>query len=65
MSSDDGIFTFRYNASMQDAPRGGYYPANPGTQQPRQYQFSSTDPWQREERERVSVKFKFECETLK
>lgn len=41
---------------MQDPPRGGYYPANgtAGTAlQPRQYQYSATNPWQREEREKV------------
>lgn len=44
----------RYTASMQDPPRGGYYPAGgTGTvQQPRQYQYSATNPWQREEREK-------------
>lgn len=46
----------RYTASMQDPPRGGYYPANgtAGTMlQPRQYQYSATNPWQREEKEKV------------
>lgn len=41
---------------MQDPPRGGYYPANgmAGTMlQPRQYQYSATNPWQREEKEKV------------
>ena len=38
---------------MQDPPRGGYYPTGAGAQQPRQYQFSATNPWQREEREKV------------
>ncbi|XP_076626509.1 adherens junction formation factor afadin isoform X8 [Colletes latitarsis] len=45
----------RYTASMQDPPRGGYYPANGTagtTLQPRQYQYSATNPWQREEREK-------------
>lgn len=44
---------------MQDPPRGGYYPANGGTGtalQPRQYQYSATNPWQREEREKVREK---------
>lgn len=42
---------------MQDPPRGGYYPANTTgtTLQPRQYQYSATNPWQREEKERVSL----------
>lgn len=40
---------------MQDPPRGGYYPAGGinALQQPRQYQYSATNPWQREEREKV------------
>ncbi|KAJ8680884.1 hypothetical protein QAD02_016671 [Eretmocerus hayati] len=46
----------RYTASMQDPPRGGYYPANSSSQQPRQYQFSATDPWQREEREKEQAR---------
>lgn len=42
-------------ASMQDPPRGSYYPAGgiSAMQQPRQYQYSATNPWQREEREKV------------
>ena len=41
---------------MQDPPRGGYYPANASgaALQPRQYQYSASNPWQREEKERVS-----------
>lgn len=41
---------------MQDPPRGSYYPAGGINvmQQPRQYQYSATNPWQREEREKVS-----------
>ncbi|XP_076674496.1 adherens junction formation factor afadin isoform X4 [Andrena cerasifolii] len=49
----------RYTASMQDPPRGGYYPANgtAGTAlQPRQYQYSATNPWQREEREKEQAR---------
>lgn len=40
---------------MQDPPRGTYYPAGGigAMQQPRQYQYSATNPWQREEREKV------------
>lgn len=40
---------------MQDPPRGSYYPAGGigVMQQPRQYQYSATNPWQREEREKV------------
>lgn len=47
--------SFRYTASMQDPPRGSYYPAGGigAMQQPRQYQYSATNPWQREEREKV------------
>lgn len=43
---------------MQDPPRGGYYPTNTTgtTLQPRQYQYSASNPWQREEKERVSAK---------
>lgn len=42
---------------MQDPPRGSYYPAGGinAMQQPRQYQYSATNPWQREEREKVIV----------
>jgi len=42
---------------MQDPPRGSYYPAGgiSAMQQPRQYQYSATNPWQREEREKVIV----------
>jgi len=45
----------RYTASMQDPPRGSYYPVGgiSAMQQPRQYQYSATNPWQREEREKV------------
>ncbi|XP_047366031.1 afadin isoform X1 [Vespa velutina] len=48
----------RYTASMQDPPRGGYYPASgTGTmQQPRQYQYSASNPWQREEREKEQAR---------
>lgn len=46
----------RYTASMQDPPRGGYYPVGT-TQQPRQYQFNASNPWQREEREKVMYSF--------
>ncbi|XP_076386957.1 adherens junction formation factor afadin isoform X12 [Megachile rotundata] len=48
----------RYTASMQDPPRGGYYPANGmGTGlQPRQYQYSATNPWQREEKEKEQAR---------
>jgi len=40
---------------MHDPPRGSYYPAGgiSTMQQPRQYQYSATNPWQREEREKV------------
>ena len=40
---------------MQDPPRGSYYPVGgiSAMQQPRQYQYSATNPWQREEREKV------------
>jgi len=40
---------------MHDPPRGSYYPAGgiSAMQQPRQYQYSATNPWQREEREKV------------
>jgi hypothetical protein len=45
----------RYTASMGEPPRGTYYPASPGTgnQPPRHYQFNATNPWEREEREKV------------
>ncbi|XP_031778408.1 afadin isoform X10 [Nasonia vitripennis] len=47
----------RYTASMQDPPRGGYYPTTAGgSQQPRQYQFSATNPWQREEKEKQQAR---------
>ncbi|XP_043275722.1 uncharacterized protein cno isoform X2 [Venturia canescens] len=54
----------RYTASMQDPPRGGYYPAQGATQQQqqqqqtqaRQYQYSATNPWQREEREKEQAR---------
>ncbi|XP_015600405.1 afadin isoform X4 [Cephus cinctus] len=46
----------RYTASMQDPPRGGYYTAPGPTQQPRQYQYSATNPWQREEREKEQAR---------
>ncbi|XP_014233276.1 afadin isoform X10 [Trichogramma pretiosum] len=47
----------RYTASMQDPPRGGYYPPNTGQQHPRPpYQFSATNPWQREEREKEQAR---------
>ena len=39
---------------MQDPPRGGYYPVGT-TQQLRQYQFNASNPWQREEREKVNA----------
>ena len=40
---------------MGEPPRGTYYPASPGTgsQPPRHFQFSATNPWEREEREKV------------
>lgn len=45
----------RYTASMGEPPRGTYYPASPGTgsQPPRLFQFNATNPWEREEREKV------------
>ncbi|KAL0130791.1 hypothetical protein PUN28_002418 [Cardiocondyla obscurior] len=48
----------RYTASMQDPPRGSYYPAGgiSAMQQPRQYQYSATNPWQREEREKEQAR---------
>ncbi|KAF3422583.1 hypothetical protein E2986_06206 [Frieseomelitta varia] len=48
----------RYTASMQDPPRGGYYPANTSgaALQPRQYQYSASNPWQREEKEREQAR---------
>ncbi|XP_026295554.1 putative uncharacterized protein DDB_G0282133 isoform X5 [Apis mellifera] len=48
----------RYTASMQDPPRGGYYPTNTTgtTLQPRQYQYSASNPWQREEKEREQAR---------
>ncbi|XP_032674397.1 afadin isoform X9 [Odontomachus brunneus] len=48
----------RYTASMQDPPRGTYYPAGGigAMQQPRQYQYSATNPWQREEREKEQAR---------
>ncbi|XP_025074040.1 afadin-like isoform X2 [Pogonomyrmex barbatus] len=48
----------RYTASMQDPPRGSYYPAGgiSTMQQPRQYQYSATNPWQREEREKEQAR---------
>ncbi|XP_051158699.1 afadin isoform X2 [Leptopilina boulardi] len=46
----------RYTASMQDPPKGGYYPTTGTTQQPRQYQFSASNPWQREEREKEQAR---------
>ncbi|XP_012220768.1 afadin isoform X2 [Linepithema humile] len=48
----------RYMASMQDPPRGSYYPAGgiSAMQQPRQYQYSATNPWQREEREKEQAR---------
>ncbi|XP_063972660.1 afadin isoform X10 [Diachasmimorpha longicaudata] len=45
-----------YTASMQDPPRGSYYPATTTTQQPRQYQYNATNPWQREEREKEQAR---------
>lgn len=43
---------------MQDPPRGSYYPAGGigAMQQPRQYQYSATNPWQREEREKEQAR---------
>lgn len=40
---------------MGEPPRGTYYPASPGSgnQPPRHYQFNATNPWEREEREKV------------
>ncbi|XP_012261310.2 uncharacterized protein LOC105689112 isoform X3 [Athalia rosae] len=46
----------RYAASMGEPPRGSYYPATGPTQQPRQYQYSATNPWQREEREKEQAR---------
>ncbi|EGI65288.1 Afadin [Acromyrmex echinatior] len=48
----------RYTASMQDPPRGSYYPVGgiSAMQQPRQYQYSATNPWQREEREKEQAR---------
>ncbi|XP_025990191.1 uncharacterized protein LOC105198059 isoform X6 [Solenopsis invicta] len=48
----------RYTASMQDPPRGSYYPAGgiSAMQQPRQYQYSATNPWQREEKEKEQAR---------
>lgn len=45
----------RYAASMADPPRGGYYPSSPSNQPSRQYQFQGTNPWEREEREKVCI----------
>lgn len=42
----------RYAASMADPPRGGYYPANNTPLRP--YQLQGTNPWEREEKEKVS-----------
>lgn len=41
----------RYQASLSDPPRGGYYPASPGDR--RQYPYTGTNPWEREEKEKV------------
>ncbi|KYM94500.1 Afadin [Cyphomyrmex costatus] len=48
----------RYTASMQDPPRGSYYPVGgiSAMQQPRQYQYSATNPWQREEKEKEQAR---------
>nr|CAD7456874.1 unnamed protein product [Timema tahoe] len=47
-----------YTASMGEPPKGTYYPASTpqgsANQQPiRPYQFNATNPWEREEREKV------------
>ncbi|XP_011311606.1 afadin isoform X2 [Fopius arisanus] len=44
-----------YTASMQDPPRGSYYPTSVPSQ-PRQYQYNATNPWQREEREKEQAR---------
>lgn len=41
----------RYQASMGEAPRGGYYPT--GQADRRQYPYTGTNPWDREEKEKV------------
>ncbi|KAL6430956.1 hypothetical protein ACFW04_007026 [Cataglyphis niger] len=48
----------RYTASMQDPPRGSYYPAGGinAMQQQRQYLYSANNPWQREEREKEQAR---------
>jgi hypothetical protein len=48
---------------MGEPPRGTYYPASPGTgnQPPRHYQFNATNPWEREEREKVLKYFNHFC----
>lgn len=44
--------TTRYTASMGELPRGGYYAAA-NNAQPRPYQLQGTNPWEREEKEKV------------
>ncbi|CAH0775210.1 unnamed protein product [Bemisia tabaci] len=46
----------KYTASNADPPRGYYHPSSPGNQQPRQYQFQGTNPWEREEREKEQLR---------
>ena len=49
------MFVYRYAASMGEPPRGTYYPATQGhaNQPSRPFQFNATNPWEREEREKV------------
>lgn len=52
---------YRYSASSEGAPRGTFYTANSsnqGTLPGRHIQFNTaTNPWDREEKERVSIWF--------
>lgn len=43
---------YRYQASLGEPPRGGYYPASSGDR--RQYPYTGTNPWEREEKEKVT-----------
>lgn len=47
-------FFCRYNASVGEAPKGGYYPSSPVTSASK-HQILGTNPWEREEREKVSI----------
>lgn len=48
------MFNCRYTASVGDAPKVGYYPSSPVTASSKHYQLQGTNPWEREEREKVN-----------